>query len=774
MSTLTVLSQSVTIHDAREAYNNYRLMFQKEADQAKLAFYELYHQQNTSLDDVIKLVPKQAEQAIEPAIKLCINILMQHNVLKIDENRFKEEYSAYQDIWGEPFLKVYDRYAEIVMDQKNLDDYRVARRQGRTRWQGGGFGLSGALKGAATAGALNIVSGAGHMLANGVGKITSSIGASMEKSRIFKDEKTYSSIVQGVWDAVFWLHVALIDCLSKTQADPLPLSGMVSAEDVRAAEAILNNAQLVQDEKQCHDMLLQSFQLNPYQKDWYRFALQQFGDHDGTLGEVEAHFGLSVVSQVKEAQIEAFAKSLPLDTEEHAQSAAEQVNQLKKKLHFSGETSQTKVIHSTVKRFDKEYRTVDGIELATRAEAEIAREELSAIIKIEEAIDYGSLSSIAEGEQKISGYSSIVAQRHQKMLREKWVSLDKNLRTVQPSLSGVKSILSDSADAAAVMRELDGKWYQQLTAAVSSPDAETALQELVRVLNQDSGHDELQKLYLTAAAKELARIDLELRTAHGKEYPSREAAQAADRLYNKLRTDFFASNIQKHAEQFRERIGTADLSDAAKKELLDELFQLENAKEIKTARIFSNITAVALLIIIVGSYIFHLTGTSAFAAKNVVVLDVSLMVKDVQVVDRLTFADGLKNGVVVFGRCIGDMFVEGFFDYIGGFNRGLIGNLLWAVLGIFWIILRQMIVVIPRYVVSFFMTLTQSAPFPYYIGYLIGTAIPFAVCQLSFSEDEQEENVKRIKGWTVKKVFTVILIVLLITVISIYFIWSGQ
>lgn len=85
-----------------------------------------------------------------------------------------------------------------------------------------------------------------------------------------------------------------------------------------------------------------------------------------------------------------------------------------------------------------------------------------------------------------------------------------------------------------------------------------------------------------------------------------------------------------------------------------------------------------------------------------------------------------------------------------------------------------MIVVIPRYLVSFFMTLTQSAPFPYYIGYLIGTAIPFGVSQLSFDEDEQEENVKRIKGWTVKKIAATVLVILLIVAICIYFIWSGQ
>ena len=78
------------------------------------------------------------------------------------------------------------------------------------------------------------------------------------------------------------------------------------------------------------------------------------------------------------------------------------------------------------------------------------------------------------------------------------------------------------------MRDLDRRWYQQLSAAISSPNAETALQNLIYELNGDPDSVELRQLYLSAIKQELARIDLELRTAHGKEYPSREAARAAN------------------------------------------------------------------------------------------------------------------------------------------------------------------------------------------------------------------------------------------------------
>ena len=118
---------------AREAYNKYRLLFQEEADRAQSRFYQFY-QQNQSLDDVIKNTPEQIKQSITPVIESCVNLLVQHNILIIDTVRFEEEYPEIQDIWAEPFLRLCDQYAEITLEQKALDEYRVARREGRSRF----------------------------------------------------------------------------------------------------------------------------------------------------------------------------------------------------------------------------------------------------------------------------------------------------------------------------------------------------------------------------------------------------------------------------------------------------------------------------------------------------------------------------------------------------------------------------------------------------------------------------------------------------------------
>lgn len=773
MDTLYVLGEPFSISDARKAYNEYRLMFRSEADKAIERFHILY-QRNRNIDDVINNVPNQAEQAIQPVVERCVKILIQHDVVTIDEAGFREQYPFIQDMWCEAFLKVRDQYAEIVLDQKALDEYRVARRKSRGRWRGGGFGVSGALKGAATAGAMNMAAGAGHMVFNGMGKIVSSISASSKKSKIYQNPNTYSVIAQGVWDAVFYLHYALVDCLDRTQADPLPLAGTVNEDDIHTAAAILNNAKSMQEDEQCRAAMLQAFQRDPYQEEWYRFALKKFGDQDGKLADIERYFGLTVVNKAKTDQIEDFAKSLPIDTEEQAQSAAHQVEQLKADLHYSGETPQTKQILEAVKRFDKLYRTVEDTTFNTRDEADFARKELLAIQKIEEQIDYASLASIEEGIQKAGEYSSIIADHHRQALQQKWDNLDKQLRTVQSSLSNSDAILCENVEIAAQMRGLDQKLSQKLSEALHNQETESALLALQGEWETHSKDNVLYQQYLAEIHRNLAQIDLNLRTAHGKEYGTREAAQAARETYLQIKSDFKTINPKTHADQFRERINSADFSEGAKGELLSELFQLENATKIKTAKTFSNVSMIILLTIVIASYFFSLSGTASFAQKDVVVLGTSLMVKDVEIVNSFTFMDGLKNGLVVFGRCFGDMFVNGFFDYIAGFHRGLIGNILWLFLGFFWVIIKQFIILIPRYLVSLVTTFFQQASLTYYFGYIVGSAVPLAVSQLQFSDDDQEGNVKRLKGWTPKKVLCTIVIILIIAAVSAYFILSGQ
>lgn len=766
MKTIKILGQKISILDERIAYNQYRLLFQAEADRAVNRFKEIYSQ-NGNLDEVIKNVPDQICQSIQPSIQLCIDTLIQHHVMIVDAARFEEMYPHSTEIWTEAYLHLYDQYAEIVMDQKALDKYRVARRQGRARWSGGGFGLSGAIKGAATAGVLNIVTGAGHMLFNGVGKLISSVATSAQKNKIYRSSETYESLSKGVWNAVFFLHYGLIDCLSKTGADCDPLNGSVSDADAQDAVAVLHNAESISDPDLCRSALIDAFQKNPYQSDWYLYVLNRFGD-DGSLNSLAKYFGVSALEEEKLRLLESYAESLPLSNEEEAQAAISKIQEYQKKLHCTKKTPHIKAAYDAVKRFDAAFRTVDGILLPTREAADLARKELSEISKIEQEIDYDSLSSIQAAEKRMEKYQSPVAMEHQKTLHQKWKDLDKNLRTIDPQLPNQDPLVCETRQEAEQLQSQIQTLDHELDACGTTD--EKALLTFRSKLSDKNFSPVLVRCYQAEVDRRLTAIDLALRTTLDKEYPSREAARAAEEEYESIQPTFSQESPRKNPVEIRKRIENADFSESIRRQLLDQLFQYENAVELKTAKVFTAISTIIIFAIVIGSYFFQLSGTEEFSRKDVIVKGVSLMITDVQVDNDLTFLDGLKNGIVVFGRSVGEIFVDGFFDYIGGFDYGLLGNILRGFLGLIWVILKEFILFIPRYIVSLIVTLIQQASISYYIGYVIGAAIPIAVSQLNFDEDTPEENVKRIKGWTAKKVLLCIVAIVLVALISVHFI----
>ena len=71
-------------------------------------------------------------------------------------------------------LKIARDELKEIDEQLELEKrYREERKDARGRWQGGGFGVGGAIRGAATAGAMNAVSGAAHSMFNAIGNLKS-------------------------------------------------------------------------------------------------------------------------------------------------------------------------------------------------------------------------------------------------------------------------------------------------------------------------------------------------------------------------------------------------------------------------------------------------------------------------------------------------------------------------------------------------------------------------------------------------------------------------
>lgn len=766
---VTIFGQKVQVPPNRVAYNSIRMEFIKMANEAA-AQYEKLYKQDGSIQKVINGLGEQMHDCLAPALDHCISTLIQHGVIDIDVQAFAERYQSFAEPCAEAFNDVYDRYAEVVMDEEELNEYRKARREGRARWQGGGFGLAGALSGAVTAGALNLVMGAGHMVFNAIGRTFSSIATSFKLSKIYDDPNTCKTLLKGLRLSVFNLHFALVCCLDELDIDHVPASGLVTPEEHRQGEAILSNVDKLPTEDDKQAALLRVFDLDPYQARWYSYVLQHYGDQDGQLSNTAHYFGVLTVDEEKHSLLAKFAESFVIDTEQQALAAQEKIDAYRKKLAYFEPLLETQTVLQAVKRFDEEYRTVDGIVCSTREAADQARKESADVRRILRTADGGDLLALKQAEVALSQYHSPVAVDAQNKIGKRRQAAELAARTVEPRLEGTEPIVCDDADEAEALRGYDNILYARLKQCGEGIEAETALAALKSDMVRVGYPAQIQDIYLAEINRLLADIDRAKRTVFGTEYPTQERAVAAKAAYDTLREQVAAPEAKKTADDLRNAIAQSDLPNAQQEELRDTLFENENEKELKAAKKLSAISGVIILIIVACTVAFGLKFTPALASKNVSFLGQNLVMTTQEVSDDLGYVDGLRNGVLIFGHAIVEIFVGAFYDYIAGFDHGFLLNMVWAVLGLFWVFMKYTFFAVAHYCATIVLAFFQKATLGYYVGYLISAPIPFAVSKFNFNEDEREENVAKVKEMKPRRIAKWIVILLLAIGISIAFI----
>ena len=379
--------------------------------------------------------------------------------------------------------------------------------------------------------------------------------------------------------------------------------------------------------------------------------------------------------------------------------------------------------------------------------------------------------ALKQAEVALSQYHSPVTVDAQNEIGKRRQAAELAARTVEPRLEGTEPIVCDDADEAEALRGYDNILYARLKQCGEGIEAETALAALKSDMVRVGYPAQIQDIYLAEINRLLADIDRAKRTVFGTEYPTQERAVAAKAAYDTLREQVAAPEAKKTADDLRNAIAQSNLPNAQQEELRDTLFENENEKELKAAKKLSAISGVIILIIVACTVAFGLKFTPALASKNVSFLGQNLVMTTQEVSDDLGYVDGLRNGVLIFGHAIVEIFVGAFYDYIAGFDHGFLLNMVWAVLGLFWAFMKYTFFAVAHYCATIVLAFFQKATLGYYVGYLISAPIPFAVSKFNFNEDEREENVAKVKEMKPRRIAKWIVILLLAIGISIAFIW---
>ena len=236
------------------------------------------------------------DEAINPIILKAVNILSDQGVYTINRRLFVEKYyskgaKVYYDT-----LRVMQESIDDIDEQKQLEkEYRQARKDGRGRVVGGGFGLGGAIKGMATAGVMNATTGMVHSLGNAVGNMGSSIAASANKSVLYKEAK------EPLREAILEAADNVIDALRKAlECEANIKCKCVTETEAKQSEAIRQNylqGRIPNEKKK--KQLIQALLLNPYSEEIYLLIWKEFGDKNGDLRKMSVFFGCSLENIIK-------------------------------------------------------------------------------------------------------------------------------------------------------------------------------------------------------------------------------------------------------------------------------------------------------------------------------------------------------------------------------------------------------------------------------------------------------------------------------------------
>lgn len=191
------------------------------------------------------------------------------------------------------FDEIEAQYDAITEKQHAEEQYRAARKASRGRWQGGGFGLSGALKGAATAGALNAVSGLGHDLANSAGNLSSALDASNAKSDLYNASATANRLLTGLYEDIRTFFDNHIQLMSTSKPGFFKF-----CFDEERAKALLGNAKQLPDKRT--ELLSQAFTLCPWDEDLQRYIFQRYPADRKEIFRASTEWGLGIYDCVEE------------------------------------------------------------------------------------------------------------------------------------------------------------------------------------------------------------------------------------------------------------------------------------------------------------------------------------------------------------------------------------------------------------------------------------------------------------------------------------------
>lgn len=438
--------------------------------------------QNSSCDEFIDKHNQYFISALDVGLDEAKRDLMSMGILNVDEE------ALYEFLKGFGYLNDYLTIENSFMEEVNavyedLEYKKLAREErkdNRARWVGGSYSSRpnyiDEYMHQAELGARNAIEGAGHSLINAVGNMASKASANAKLGNLYRNEEVRQKFELGVERANSNLKFAVKNFLqNRLGIDDWKIP---TKNECIMAKRLRNNYYTSGlSEEQRKEMLIQSFNLNPFNRELYSIMLENYLSESASITQIAGFFGVKLDDEKDKITLEFLSKIIG-NSEEEAKKAKEELLKFYKKIGIDNyeELESYKKIQSILAEYDLKARTVEDEVFNTREEAEIARRELPEIRKLMENIKPPTTNSTLEYEYNLIQIKEEINTNFSSRFKDKYISkINIYLKDFDDKFCTISMFRKGTRKEAAKVKALNYVKKQKTDTAV---DREIALDKL--------------------------------------------------------------------------------------------------------------------------------------------------------------------------------------------------------------------------------------------------------------------------------------------------------
>lgn len=438
----------IDINDGLINYNNLKKEIYTIDNKVASEFEAKFYKKFANMDEVIGGIREFAYGYVYEAVELGIQILNKNGIHTYNPSRFIDEFHFQITNRLDHMIEIVeDEYLEIIEDQAAAAEYRQARKDSRGRWQGGGFGIEGAVKGAVTAGAANMASGAAHSLVNAIGNAGSSIAANQKKKKMYaRDSYNYLTYMSGIGSAIEGVLDGVATVLDKNtdisvdipQKDSDSMNSYKSIiENIKKKYITGHDAIMIE----CCNIIMD----NPYYLDAYDQIMRLCADPKHEIEDMTNYFGMTEITNFKKKRIREQLEKLNYYDVKELQTGVESVYEWMERFGVE-KLPYVESIDNVVAWHDEKARTTDEQEYDSKEEATKALANIKQYIEKINATSGNDVEAINILIADIKKSSIKSKDKYIKYLEDKLVEEDGRFRKV-------KGKIYDSRETAEIARK---------------------------------------------------------------------------------------------------------------------------------------------------------------------------------------------------------------------------------------------------------------------------------------------------------------------------------